>query len=166
MQKPFLFILFLLIIPCNIFGQKLTTTSGGITANLIYPISLKSGAGNLDFGEIILTGLPIIEKIKPKAGKEFIIQGQKGRSVTVYYKNVSLFNYEWASKFGGKFGRLKFFPKVVNYNNKMIRNGESIFLKANGSIGEAKIYVGGKIKIRANQPIGVYRGSFVISVAY
>jgi hypothetical protein len=166
MQKQILFILFLIITSRVIYSQNISSISADATANLIYPISLQAGAGDLDFGEIILTGLPIVESIKPKVGKEFIIQGQKGRSITIYYKKVPLDNYEWALKFNGKFGRLVFYPEVVLYNNRKLNSGDNIFLKTTGAIGEARIYVGGKIKISATQPIGNYRGLFIISVAY
>lgn len=165
MQKQILLISILIFTTGFLYSQKTSSVSAEATANLIYPISLKAGAGDLDFGEIILTGLPIIESIKPRRGKEFIIQGQKGRSVTVYYKKVLLNNYEWALKFNGKFGRLVFYPNVVLGNNKF-HNGNNVLLKTVGSIGETRIYVGGKIKIRATQPIGNYRGLFIISVAY
>ena len=165
MQKLILFIV-IIFLSEFIYSQNTSTISGEATANLIYPISLKAGMGDLDFGEIILTGLPIVKSIKPKAGKEFIIQGQKGRSVTVYYNKVSLDNYEWASKYNGKFGRLIFYPNVILENNRQIKSGDNINLKTTGSLGEARIYVGGKIKINATQPIGNYKGLFIISVAY
>jgi len=166
MQKLILFITILIFATEFTYSQKISSISSEATANLIFPISLKAGTGDLDFGEIILTGLPIIETIKPKFGKEFIIQGQKGRNVTVYYNKVRLDNYEWASKFNGKFGKLKFYPDVILSNNRQLKNGDNIRLKTVGAIGEARIFVGGKIKINATQPIGNYRGLFIVSVAY
>ena len=166
MQKLILFIAILIFSSEFIYSQRTSTISGEATANLIYPISLKAGMGDLDFGEIILTGVPIVKSIKPKAGKEFIIQGQKGRSVTVYYNKVPLDNYEWASKFNSKFGRLEFYPNVILENNRRLKSGDNINLKTVGSLGEARIYVGGEIKINATQPIGDYRGLFIVSVAY
>ncbi len=165
-MKKLLFAIIIIFISGFNYSQTTSFINAEASANLIYPISLKAGAGDLDFGEIILTGLPILEIRKPKNGKEFIIQGQKGRNVTVYFSNVILNNYEWAARFNGKFGRLKFISDVISADNKQLRSGSSIILKSNGTIGEQKIYVGGKIKIRAKQPIGSYRGLFVISVAY
>ncbi len=165
MQKLFYLIIIIFSSGIN-YSQTTSFVSADASANLIYPISLKAGTGDLDFGEIILTGLPINEVRKPKDGKEFIIQGQKGRSVIVYFSNVVLNNYESASELNSKFGRLRFLPNVITDNNRKLQSGDSIILKANGAIGERKIYVGGKIKIRAKQPIGNYRGLFVISVAY
>jgi len=140
--------------------------SGSSSVNLIMPLSIKAGNGDLDFGEIFVTGAQSIEKINPKNGKEFIVIGNPGRHVSVVFGNVELNNYQWASIFGGELSILNFSPQVITQNLSIVTSGENLVLLQNGLIGEVKLFVGGSITIQPNQPIGDYEGLFVLSVSY
>jgi len=165
MQK-ILFVILLCFPFYNLFSQGNSSSSARATANLIVPLSIKAGKGDLDFGEIILTGLPIAETILPPNGKEFIVSGQKGRLVTVMFDKVKLNNSRWLNNTKSVYGELYFIPKMLTSDGVAISSGKSILLKPNNLIGEVKLFVGGTINIEATQTIGDYEGLFTISVAY
>ncbi len=164
MKKLFIVITFFFI--TSLFAQQTGYISGNATANLIQPLSIKSGVGDLDFGEILVSGSSFVEKIEPSFGKQFIVTGHSGKNVTVRFSSVELTNYEWASKFGGKLSTLTFTPNVISKNSLTILDGNSLPLVQNGLIGELQIYVGGEIRISPKQEIGDYVGLFVLSVTY
>ena len=120
----------------------------------------------MDFGEIILTGLPITETIFPHNGKEFIVTGQKGRMVTIMFNDVKLNNSQWLNNKKLVYGELNFIPSMLTEEGEIVASGKSILLKPNNLIGEIKLYVGGSINIEATQSVGDYEGLFAISVAY
>lgn len=165
MQK-ILFIILLSLPSYNLFSQVNSSASGQATANLIVPLSIESGVGDLDFGEIILTGLPITETISPPNGKEFIVTGQKGRMVTIMFTDVKLNNSQWLNNKKLVYGELEFKPNMITEEGAIVASGKSILLKPNNLIGEIKLYVGGSINIEATQSVGDYEGLFAISVAY
>ena len=80
----------------------------------------------LDFGEIILTGIQLKEVIDPVRGKEFIISGQLGRSVSVIFESVTLNNFQWASWSNGQLGNLLFSPEVKTEDNIVINSGTTL----------------------------------------
>ncbi|MBK8947014.1 MAG: DUF4402 domain-containing protein [Ignavibacteriae bacterium] len=161
-----LFIVIIILLTKSFFAQQSGYISGNATANLIQPLSIKSGSGELDFGEIILTGSTFTERIKPNLGKQFIVTGHPGKNVTIRFSSVQLTNYEWVSKYGGKLGTLTFIPTLEAKNAKQIFDGISLPLIQNGLIGELQIYVGGEITINPKQEIGDYVGLFILSVTY
>lgn len=147
-------------------GQTLGYQSGSATANLLMPLSIEAGNGDLDFGEIIISDSPRREVLNPTNGKEFIVKGEANRSVTVIFDNVELNNYEWISLTGGESGNLEFIPDVRVNNSQFINSGEEVILDKIGLIGELKLNVGGSIDIQSKQPSGEYKGLFIISVTY
>lgn len=160
-------ILFLICVGyLSILGQTTGYESGSATANLLMPLSIEEGNGNLDFGDIIISDSPRKEVLTPLNGKEFIVKGEANRSVTVNFDNVELNNFEWISLTGGQSGSLEFVPDVRVNNSQMVNSGEEIILNKNGLIGELKLNVGGSIDIKSSQPTGEYKGLFIISVSY
>ncbi len=165
-MKNILFVLLICFPFQKILSQENTSTSGEASVNLIVPLSIKSSIGDLDFGEIILTGLPIVETILPRNGKKFVITGQLGRIVTIIFNDVVLDNSQSSLNLNGTFGELFFQPTIITSDRVAISNGRSIFLKPDGLIGKIELLVGGSINIDEDQPIGDYEGLFTLSVAY
>ncbi len=130
------------------------------------PLSITATAGELDFGEIILTGSNFTTSINPFSGKLFIVNGQPGRDITVGFSNSMLNNNNWVSSFGGQLGSLEFIPDVRLNDNAIVLNGDSHTLIIAGGSGELVLNVGGSIDIQSDQPPGNYEGQFTITVAY
>ena len=150
----------------SLVGQTPGYQSGTATANLLMPLSIEAGSGDLDFGDIIISDSPRREVLNPVNGKEFIVKGEANRSVTIIFDRVEMNNYDWISHSGGQSGNLKFVPDVRVNNTQMVRSGEELILNQNGLIGELKLNVGGSIDIKSKQPTGEYKGIFIISVSY
>ena len=146
-------------------GQTASNTASG-SVNIILPISITSLGGNLDFGEILLTGSATSYQMLPAQGQFFQIMGHPGRSVSIIFNQVNLSNVVWVSLNGGTVGNLIFTPDVIDNQNHSIISGNFYPLLANGSTGILDIRVGGTINVSANQPHGDYVGTFTISVSY
>ncbi len=159
----FLFCFFLVF--HSLFAQVTSTSARGF-ANLIVPLSITPLSGDLDFGEIILTGTPITETIPPKDGKIFEVVGHPNRFVSITFDNVQLDNSQWIMAYGGDLGTIIFVPDVELENGTKVNSGDSYRLVREGILGKLRILVGGSIDIAYNQPPGDYRGLFVISVSY
>lgn len=164
-MKKQLFV-FLFCISQLLIAQQPGYQSGTATVNLIMPLSIEAGNGDLDFGAIIYTGSPSTEVITPQNGKTFIVKGHIGRNISVVFNDVELTNYQWASNNSSELGTLRFIPEVMVENSSIISSGENLILQPQGLIGELKLNVGGSINLDANQPFGDYKGLFVISVSY
>lgn len=158
--------IFLILLPSLLFSQSTGYQSGSASANLIMPLSIESGSGNLDFGDILISGNSKKETIRPKNGKEFIVRGQSNRNISVVFSKVELNNHVWVSNNSGESSTLIFTPDVQLENSSKIKSGDDLILQPNGLIGEVKFNVGGSIKVGGNQPEGDYEGLFVISVSY
>lgn len=159
--------IFLIVGLSQLNAQQIGYQSGTASANLIMPISIESGQGDLDFGDILLPGVPTKEEIDPLVGKEFIIKGQVGRNVSIIFNDVELTNYAWVSNHPSQdAGTLTFIPNVLAEKSIPVSSGDNIVLKQNGMIGEIKLQVGGSITLDAKQPEGDYEGLFIISVSY
>ena len=150
----------------NFFAQQTGYVSGEASVNLIVPLSVQAGEGDLDFGEIIVTGSAFTEKIEPFSGKKFTVVGHPGRNVTIRFNSVELTNYQLASHNDGKFGTLTFIPEVITENSQTVTDGTTFPLLKSGLVGKLQLYVGGSIPIDPKQQIGNYEGLFVLSVAY
>ncbi|GBD90365.1 hypothetical protein BMS3Abin04_01082 [bacterium BMS3Abin04] len=164
-SRLILILCLILVYRTDNFGQ-FTSVSGNTFSNLIVPLSITALSGDLNFGQILLTGVPQNPEIKPKNGKLFEITGQPKRKVTVTYNPVILSNSQWAATNSGQLGTMRFNPKVIKDNGKNVKSGKSIRLKREGLIGKEKLWVGGTLNVAANQPEGDYIGLFVISVSY
>jgi len=145
--------------------QSASTSASG-TVNIIQPLSITSTGGNLDFGDIILTGSTTTYQILPSQGQYFQIMGHPGRSVSIVFNSINLSNAIWVGLNGGTVGDLLFVPVVVNSQSEPIISGNFYPLIINGSMGILDIRVGGSISVTANQPHGDYIGTFTVSVSY
>ena len=166
MLKEIKILLLFLIISSINFAQSTGYQSGSAGVNLVMPLSIQSGSGDLDFGEILVTNSTSKETIIPRNGKEFIVKGEARRNISVVFNDVELNNLLWLSNRSGTAGTLTFIPNVTLENSKKIKSGANIVLNQVGLIGEVKFLVGGSITIRKNQPAGDYEGLFIISVTY
>ncbi len=166
MKRAINLFFFIFLFSCNHSFAQITSTSARGFANLIVPLSITPLSGDLDFGEIILTGTPSTETISPHEGKLFEIVGHPNRFVTITFDDVQLDNSQWILIYGGNMGTIIFVPDVELENGKKIQSGDSARLMREGLLGKLRLWVGGTIDIAANQPPGDYRGLFVISVSY
>lgn len=73
MQKV-IYIVIIVFISKFSFAQSNGYTTANASVNLIMPLSIEAGSGDLDFGEIILTGSELSEKLNPKNGQEFLTE--------------------------------------------------------------------------------------------
>jgi len=146
-------------------GQTASNTASG-SVNIILPISITSLGGNLDFGEILLTGSSTVYQLLPAQGQYFQIMGHPGRSVSLIFNQVDLSNAIWVTLYGGTVGNFIFTPVVIDSQNEPIVSGNFYPLINNGSTGILDVMVGGSISVSANQPQGDYVGTFTISVSY
>jgi len=160
------FIIGYFLIFTNLISQNAGYQSGSASVNLIMPLSIEAAGGELDFGDIIVTNSPTLEKIHPQSGKEFVVKGQQNRNVSVVFNDVELNNHVWLSNHSGQAGNLTFVPEILSESSTYIKSGDNLILAPKGLIGEIKFQVGGSINLKANQPAGDYEGQFIISVTY
>ncbi len=162
-----------------IFGEIVSAQSvGTITENIkllvTNGLSLKKIGGNINFGEVIATNSRQWKTIKPNNGARFVVTGYANRKVTINYtRKVTLYNNKWVDDFGGSKSNMRFISHVrrtgknsAYVNPRRVRSGRKYKLKNSNGIGKLYLWVGGRIKIKANQPEGKYIGTFTITVAY
>ena len=166
MLKEIKILFVILLLSSLIYGQETGYHSGSASVNLVMPLSIESGTGDLDFGDFLVTSSTSKETINPKNGKEFIVKGEAKRNISVVFNDVELTNLAWLSGKGGTPGALTFIPNVTLESNKKVKSGDNVLLNKVGLGGEVKILVGGSITIKKNQPVGDYEGLFIISVTY
>ena len=167
-------ILCLIILTGNSLAQNGSTISENINISLVNGLSLKKIGGDIDFGDVIATDSRQWKTKKPNNGARFVVTGFPNRNVTIYYsRKVTLNNTQWVSDFGGNNGTMKFIAHVRRTGNKStytnprrVRSGRRYKLENSNGIGKLYLWVGGRIKIAANQPQGKYVGTFTITVAY
>jgi len=161
-----------IILTRDVFPQTVSTT-GNASVNLIRPLSITSLSGEINFGEIILTGAPTVQTLSPQQGRVFRVEGQPSRFTTVTFNSVNLSNSVWVITNGGSIGSLVFTPLVVHtaasasYENPVIVvSGNSYSLVSSAGTGLLYLWVGGNINIASSQPQGDYTGTFNITVSY
>lgn len=118
--------------------------------------------GDLDFGEIILTGSTFTESIDPLNGKRFVITGHPDRNISIVFNPIALVNN--SPYYPDE--TLLFSPEVKQSGGGIIASGDTKILISNGSTGELELWVGGSISIASDQAQGDYVGTFTITVSY
>ena len=167
MQKYKNILFFFIIIFSNINSQTVWSSQNATaSAYLVVPLSITATIGDLDFGEIILTGSPTSIEITPRDGKLFVVTGHPNRNVTFTFENVLMDNNAWAVSTGGRVDNLTFIPFVELDDGTSINSGDSKPLVLSGNVGKLNVWVGGKIEIAAKQEIGDYVGRFTLIVNY
>ena len=167
-MKNFSYIISIVILFFSVSnGQTVfSSQNASATAYLVVPISITSTLGDLDFGEIILTGSPLKEVLAPRNGKLFVVNGHPGRNVTFTFSSVPMDNATWVLTSGGNVDNLEFVPDVELGDGTNIYTGDAARLILKNGIGELDVWVGGSIKISANQEPGDYTGRFTLNVSY
>jgi len=167
MKKLFLISLIILSATPAIFSQTVFESQNAEAyANLIVALSVTPTSGDLDFGEIILTGSPYSPAIGPKSGKLFVVNGHPARNITVTFNDIILDNNLWVAATGGAPGLLTFTPDVELDDATNVTSGSSHTLVLTGGVGEILFWVGGSISIAGTQAHGDYLGLFTLDVSY
>jgi len=167
MKKIHNIFILILISGTSIISQSVFTSQyASASAILVVPLSITATIGDLDFGEIILTGVPTIQRKSPRDGKLFVVSGHPNRNVTFTFNSVVLDNLAWVANAVGKVDNLEFIPNIQLDSGTKVRNGDSHTLRLVKGIGRLNVWVGGAIKISATQKNGDYTGRFTLSVTY
>lgn len=166
-------ILLLLILFGQTANAQIFSSSAVARVNMIKPLSIVSIFDKINFGEIFVTGSAFTRTLDPSNGAVFRVEGHPNRNVIISYSFTNLNNAQWASEFGGTLGYLTYEPEVVHtgssssYNlPKPVSSGGSYQLVNSNGIGVLYLWIGGKIYINANQPIGDYEGTINITISY
>lgn len=165
MNKLPFYIIFFMMISSYSFSQS-TSQNANASIFLLAPISITPSVGDLDFGEIILTGSSFTEIIAPSGGKLFVVEGTAGRSVSIFFNSIVIDNVAWVSTFGGTADNITFTPDVELDDGTNVNSGDSHPLEDVSGLGELNLWVGGSIFIAANQAHGDYTGLFTVTVSY
>jgi len=167
MKKLLIILLVILSATPAFFSQTVFESQNAEAfANLIVPLSVTPTSGDLDFGEIILTGSPSTPAIGPTSGKLFVVNGHPNRLITVTFNNIILDNNVWVAATGGTPGLLTFTPDVELDEGSSVISNSSHMLVLTGGVGELLFWVGGGISIAGNQAHGDYLGLFTLDVSY
>lgn len=166
-------ILIVLLLFSRVAFSQVYSSSAVARVNMIKPLSIVSIFDKVNFGEIFLTGSAFTRTLDPSNGAIFRVEGHPNRNVVISYNFTNLNNAQWVSQNGGTVGYLTYEPEVVHtgasssYNlPKPVLNGSSYQLVNSNGIGVLYLWIGGKIYINANQPIGDYEGTINITISY
>ena len=162
-----------LFLPFQALLPQSVSTQANASANLIKPLSITSLSGEINFGEIILTGTSTVQNLSPQYGRIFKVDGHPNKLITVTFSSITLSNVIWTSIYGGTSGTMVFVPNVVHtaasagYENPVnVVSGNSYSLVSSGGTGLLYLWVGGNINIASSQPQGDYTGTFNVTVSY
>lgn len=167
------FVLFSLLVTTT-YAQSSANASVSVNANILQGLTISLVSGSLDFGDIVVTGSPQNPSITPDNGALFIVTGSANTPVTVTYSNVTLDNNAWVGSHpGATAGTMDFTPSVEHTSvntysgaNPISSGGSFTLTDETNGIGNGWLWTGGSLAVGANQPPGVYVGTFTISVAY
>ena len=165
-KKTIYIIVFLFTVSSVNSQSVFSSQNASATAYLVVPLSITSTLGDLDFGEVILSGSSSIERMSPRNGKLFIVSGHPDRNITFNFSSVPMDNTAWVVNSGGSVDNLEFIPDIELENGTKILNGDSHILQLTNGVGELDVWVGGSIKISASQSPGDYTGRFTLNVTY
>jgi hypothetical protein len=165
-KTNYILLIFLLAITTIKSQSAFASQNASATAYLVVPLSITSTLGDLDFGEVLLSNSDMKVRVKPFDGKLFVVNGHPNRVVTFTFNSVVMDNANWAASTGGVVGQLNFTPIIRLDDRTRVRNGDTHTLPLKNGVGELDVWVGGTIKISANQATGDYTGRFTLSVSY
>jgi hypothetical protein len=120
-----------------------------VTANILAALSIQHISGDLNFGNIVVTGNPQTPQKTPENGAVFEVTGNNSTPITVTFTNVTLNN-------SGS-GSMTFTPSVEHTTANTYSGASAV-----SSGGSITITTGGKAWLR----VGGSSGTFTISVAY
>lgn len=163
----------LLGLSTSLLAQSTASATANVTAQLKRGLAITNLDGDLDFGEIVLTGSAQTPTIAPGAGVRFEVTGHPNRDVTVTFLGVTLDNFAWVTINGGTNGTFDFTPNVEETGSSStysspnpVTTGDVISLVNVTGTGYLYLWLGGSLDVAANQPYGDYTGTFTMNVAY
>jgi hypothetical protein len=163
----------LLGLSTSLFAQSSASATAEVTAQLKRGLSITNLDGDLDFGEIILTGSPQTPAITPGSGVRFEVTGHPNKDVAITFSGVTLDNNAWVIANGGTNGTLAFTPDVEHTGSSptysgpvVVTTGDVVPLVNVTGTGYLYLWLGGSLAIAAAQPQGDYTGTFTMNVAY
>lgn len=172
-MKHFLYILFALAFTTSIFAQATANSNVTVTSSLRKGLSISLAAGNLTFGEVILTGVAQTPTITPGNGASFKVVGHPTKNITITFAAANLTNNAWVTTNGGTNSTLVFTPSVTQTGSNSgyvtpaaVTSGNVLPLVNVAGTGNMYVWVGGSLGVAANQAHGDYAGTFTLSVAY
>ena len=163
-----------LFLMSSVFAQSSASANANVLASLKKGLSITNNTGDLNFGDIVLTGSAATPSITPGTGVQFEVVGHPGKSVAVTFANVTLNNDAWVIGNGGTNDNIIFTPNVDQTGSSSsyssgannVTSGSSIALVNDTGIGYLYLWLGGSIAVKANQEPGDYVGTFTMNVAY
>ncbi len=164
-KNHFLFYLLVLIFSSvTIFAQSSANASTTVKIQLKKGLTISNLNGDLDFGEVILTGNAQTETITPDAGVKFEVTGHPSKSVMVSYvadiltdggSNTLTFNPDFKHTLAD--------PTYTSPAD--VTSGNSYLLTPSGGVGKLFLWLGGSIEV-TNATEADYTGAFTVTVAY
>lgn len=144
-----------------------------VQISLVKGLNLHTVQGDLNFGEIVQTGVSSNLIKTPGKGLVLEVNGSPGKDVFVNYGNVTLDNENWTKGTGGIKGLMTFSPIIehTKANNTYsqaipISSGNAYTLRESSGNGLLYLWIGGEIEVAQFQPSGDYEGQFNVTVAY
>lgn len=166
-------VLVFLVFSSYSFAQNQSLASTTINVTIVKGLKINLVNGDLDFGEVVQSGISTKVTKTPDKGIYLEINGHPGHDVVIDYNNTILSNKPWSDSYGATEGNLLFQPNVeysnsepdYSYANPVI-GGNSYTLS--NSIDQPNLYlwIGGEIDIPQDQPNGDYSGQFIVTVSY
>ena len=148
------------------------TASANVRVTIVKAIQISEIQGDLDFGELVLSGVSTTVERTPDQGILFAVNGSSGRNIVIDYQNTLLKNInEIPDK--PLINSIQFIPRInttyadQNYSNpESVSNGGSYQLKDKDGDGIIYLWVGGEMDIDSQLASGDYSGEFSVSVSY
>ncbi len=153
----------------SIQGQGRSTANIPINVSLLKGIQVSTLSGDLDFGEIVKSGVSSKLTKKPGEGVLIEVNGHPGKSVIVEYTNPLLANFDAV---GINEPVINFNPVLTsspdqNYiETSLLKSSSSMTLADNNGYGKQYIWVGGELEIDKDAPHGNYQGTLTLTISY
>ncbi len=164
-----LLLFFMTSSPRRASAQTSNSANATVTVSVVPAVSITSsggsdGAGNLDFGLVIVNSTASIHPNTSSSASLYTIGGGAGMAMTVSYSSPTL---ALSDTLGNQ---LTFTPQVVGSQSSGSQSsasskssGASITLSGTGSY---YLWLGGSVSVPSGQAGGTYTGTFDLTVSY
>jgi hypothetical protein len=166
-------VLIVLVFSSYTSAQNHSLANAPIKVTIIKGLNINLVNGDLDFGELVQSGISTKVTKTPDKGIYLEVNGHPGHDVVIDYNNTTLSNKPWSDSYGGTEGNLLFQPDVEYSNSEPdylhtnpVVGGNSYSLSNSIDKTNLHLWIGGEIDIPQNQPSGDYSGHFVVTVSY
>ncbi len=163
-KKLFLLLSVLVFSTSSLFAQSSGNASSNVTIQLRKGLTISNLDGDLDYGEVILTGNAQTETITPDNGVKFEVTGHPNKSVLINYTANTLTD--------GGTNSLTFVPAFKHTLDNPayvaeadVVSGNSYILTPSGGVGKLYLWLGGDIDVAGAAEVD-YTGAFNVTVAY